>query len=109
MRLLHLKGVRGRIVVTEKELTPASLNSGDSFILDNGTVAIQWNGKDSNADERLTASTFLRSLRDVIILFIILYYFISFPPFLIYFKIIYLLFIYLLFFSLPLKFKGETR
>ena len=41
-RLLHVKGKRNNIRVTQVGLSCKSLNSGDSFILDLGMEIIQW-------------------------------------------------------------------
>lgn len=52
-RLLHFhgKGIRN-IEVKEVRLARCSLDSSDVFILDNGLRAYQWNGKESNKDEK---------------------------------------------------------
>ena len=39
------------------------LNSGDVFILDQGTMLYQWNGSGSNKDERFKAMQFLINLK----------------------------------------------
>jgi len=51
-RLLHIKGAKGRVVVTEVERSYKSLNSGDCFILDAGLKIYQFNGKSSSGIER---------------------------------------------------------
>ncbi|KAJ3340132.1 hypothetical protein HDU93_007357 [Gonapodya sp. JEL0774] len=43
-------------------ITWYSLNDGDVFVLDNGKVIYQWNGKHSNGIERVTAAGFCRYL-----------------------------------------------
>ena len=51
-RLLWVKGTTKTVVVKEVPLKADSLNSGDVFLLDNGAVLWQWNGKTSNAAEK---------------------------------------------------------
>lgn len=62
-RLLHFKGRRDNIMVEEVGLKRKYLNSGDVFILDLGLELYQWNGKDSNKDERAKAAEFMLSLK----------------------------------------------
>ena len=53
-RLLRLKGSRSVRVAT-MELSSASLNSGDVFVLDMGLKLIQWNGAEANKKEKAKA------------------------------------------------------
>jgi gelsolin len=62
-RLLHLKG-RKNIRVTEMEISYASLNSGDVFILDNGLNIYQWQGKKAGKNEIARAGQLCRALDD---------------------------------------------
>jgi len=62
-RLLHVKG-RRNIRVAQVELSPASMNSGDVFILDAGRNIFQWNGKDSTNVEKVKALEVTRKIRD---------------------------------------------
>jgi len=60
-RLLHFCGDKVKVVIQEVESSRKCLDSGDVFILDLGTVAYQWNGKESNKDERFKAAQYLQS------------------------------------------------
>ncbi|CAB1353883.1 unnamed protein product, partial [Coregonus sp. 'balchen'] len=51
-RLLHVKGKK-RISAMEVEMSWESFNLGDVFLLDSGKTIIQWNGPESNRQERL--------------------------------------------------------
>jgi hypothetical protein len=62
-RLLHVKG-RRNIRVMQVQLSPASMNSGDVFILDAGRDIFQWNGKDSSNVEKQKALDVTRKIRD---------------------------------------------
>lgn len=62
-RLLHVKG-RRNIRVVQVELSPASLNSGDVFILDGGRELYQWNGKEASNVEKQKALDVIRKIRD---------------------------------------------
>ncbi|KAK2895486.1 scinderin like b [Channa argus] len=62
-RLLHIKGRRA-IRATEVDMSWASFNKGDCFILDLGSVIIQWCGSDCNRFERLKASEVAIGIRD---------------------------------------------
>jgi len=62
-RLLHLKGKK-KIRVTQVDLDRASLNSGDTFILDNGLTIYQWNGKKSGPQEKQKGAQLSRALVD---------------------------------------------
>jgi len=54
-RLLHIKG-RKKIHVTQVPLSRDSLNSGDCFILDLGTLLFSWIGKDAGVMEKAKAT-----------------------------------------------------
>ena len=62
-RLLHVKG-RRNIRVAQVALSPASMNSGDVFILDAGRDLFQWNGKESTNVEKQKALEVVRKIRD---------------------------------------------
>uniref|UniRef100_A0A674H7F3 Villin 1 n=1 Tax=Taeniopygia guttata TaxID=59729 RepID=A0A674H7F3_TAEGU len=51
-RLLHVKGKKN-VVAGEVEMSWKSFNRGDVFLLDLGQLIIQWNGPESNRNERL--------------------------------------------------------
>jgi len=62
-RLLQIKGRRA-IRVSQVDLKPESLNSGDVFILDAGRSIFQWNGKGSSQVERVKALEVTKQIRD---------------------------------------------
>ncbi|XP_064197882.1 scinderin like b [Anguilla rostrata] len=62
-RLLHLKGRRA-IRATEVDLSWASFNTGDCFIVDLGKDIYQWCGSECNRYERLKASQLAIDIRD---------------------------------------------
>ncbi|XP_062401454.1 advillin [Sardina pilchardus] len=62
-RLLHVKGKR-RVTAMEVEMTWQSFNLGDVFLLDTGKVIIQWNGPESNRQERLKGMQLAKDIRD---------------------------------------------
>ncbi|XP_068458880.1 scinderin like b isoform X2 [Clinocottus analis] len=62
-RLLHLKGRRA-IRATEVEMSWASFNKGDCFIVDLGEHIYQWCGSECNRFERLKASEVGIDIRD---------------------------------------------
>lgn len=62
-RLLHFKGKRERMTVEEVKLRRKYLNEGDVFILDLGLHLIQWNGTESNKDERTKAAAFMAAIK----------------------------------------------
>ncbi|KAG8129531.1 hypothetical protein E2320_016234, partial [Naja naja] len=51
-RLLHVKGKRN-VMAREVEISWDSFNLGDVFLLDLGKIIVQWNGPESNKQERL--------------------------------------------------------
>lgn len=62
-RLLHFSGARRNIVVKEVPLARARVKSDDVFILDLGMNLYQWNGSNSNKDERFKAMQYLNNLK----------------------------------------------
>ncbi|NXI09346.1 VILI protein, partial [Irena cyanogastra] len=62
-RLLHVKGKKN-VVAGEVEMSWNSFNRGDVFLLDLGQLIIQWNGPESNRNERLRAMTLAKDIRD---------------------------------------------
>ncbi|XP_040460470.1 villin-1 isoform X1 [Falco naumanni] len=62
-RLLHVKGKKN-VVAEEVEVSWKSFNRGDVFLLDLGQLIIQWNGPESNRNERLKAMTLAKDIRD---------------------------------------------
>ncbi|NWQ80340.1 VILI protein, partial [Columbina picui] len=62
-RLLHVKGKKN-VVAGEVEMSWNSFNRGDVFLLDLGQIIVQWNGPESNRNERLKAMTLAKDIRD---------------------------------------------
>uniref|UniRef100_A0A6Q2YTC6 HP domain-containing protein n=1 Tax=Esox lucius TaxID=8010 RepID=A0A6Q2YTC6_ESOLU len=62
-RLLHVKGKK-RVSAMEVELSWKSFNLGDVFLLDSGKTIIQWNGPESNRQERLKGMLLAKDIRD---------------------------------------------
>ncbi|KAL7837477.1 hypothetical protein SRHO_G00271880 [Serrasalmus rhombeus] len=62
-RLLHVKGQR-KVTAKEVEMSWKSFNLGDVFLLDLGKTIIQWNGPDSNKQERLKGMLLAKDIRD---------------------------------------------
>ncbi|NWH56394.1 VILI protein, partial [Geococcyx californianus] len=62
-RLLHVKGKKN-VVAGEVEMSWNSFNRGDVFLMDLGQLIIQWNGPESNRQERLKAMTLAKDIRD---------------------------------------------
>ncbi|XP_015272840.1 PREDICTED: advillin [Gekko japonicus] len=62
-RLLHVKGKRN-VTATEVEVSWDSFNVGDVFLLDLGRVVVQWNGPESNKQERMKAMLLAKDIRD---------------------------------------------
>jgi len=63
VKLYRIKGTGENIACDEVELSKASMNSGDVFILDTEEIIYQWNGKDSNKDEKNRASRLIGEIR----------------------------------------------
>ncbi|NXV47827.1 VILI protein, partial [Uria aalge] len=62
-RLLHVKGKKN-VMAKEVEMSWKSFNRGDVFLLDLGQLIIQWNGPESNRNERLKAMILAKDIRD---------------------------------------------
>uniref|UniRef100_A0A8C1ZCQ9 Villin-1 n=1 Tax=Cyprinus carpio TaxID=7962 RepID=A0A8C1ZCQ9_CYPCA len=62
-RLLHVKGNK-HVVAGEVEMSWKSFNQGDVFLLDLGSLIIQWNGPKSNRMERLRGMNLAKDIRD---------------------------------------------
>ncbi|XP_027025923.2 villin-1 [Tachysurus fulvidraco] len=63
LRLLHVKG-RKDVTAMEVDVSWASFNNGDIFLLDMGKNIVQWNGPESNRQERLKGCLLAQSIRD---------------------------------------------
>jgi gelsolin len=63
-RLLHIKGTIKQTVVREVALHHESLNSGDVFILDEGKIIYQFQGKGSSGGEKAKAAQIARGIDD---------------------------------------------
>uniref|UniRef100_A0A1I8GIF7 Gelsolin n=3 Tax=Macrostomum lignano TaxID=282301 RepID=A0A1I8GIF7_9PLAT len=62
-RLLHVRGERQNIVVTEVPRSRKALDNTDVYILDLGDRAIQWNGSGANKNEKFKAAQYLSNLK----------------------------------------------
>ncbi|XP_039522879.1 advillin isoform X1 [Pimephales promelas] len=62
-RLLHVKGTK-HVTAKEVEVSWSSFNLGDIFLLDLGKAIIQWNGPQSNRQEKLKAVLLAQDIRD---------------------------------------------
>nr|XP_056709424.1 advillin [Euleptes europaea] len=62
-RLLRVKGKRN-VTATEVQVSWGSFNVGDVFLLDLGRVIVQWNGPQSNKQERMKAMLLAKDIRD---------------------------------------------
>ncbi|OCT63426.1 villin-1 [Xenopus laevis] len=62
-RLLHCKGKKN-VLAGEVPVEWSSFNLGDVFLLDLGKLIIQWNGPESNKQERLRGMTLAKDIRD---------------------------------------------
>uniref|UniRef100_A0AAY4B097 HP domain-containing protein n=1 Tax=Denticeps clupeoides TaxID=299321 RepID=A0AAY4B097_9TELE len=62
-RLLHVKGTKN-VTATEVEVSWNSFNSGDVFLLDMGKMIVQWNGPQSNRQEKLKGVLLAQDIRD---------------------------------------------
>uniref|UniRef100_A0A8C1CST5 Advillin n=1 Tax=Cyprinus carpio carpio TaxID=630221 RepID=A0A8C1CST5_CYPCA len=62
-RLLHVKGKR-KVTGTEVEMSWNSFDTGSVFLLDLGKTVIQWNGPESNRQERLKGMMLAKDIRD---------------------------------------------
>lgn len=62
-RLLHFHGDRKHVEVTEIARCRDLLDSSDVYILDLGLTIYQWNGRDSNKDERYRAMSYVNAIK----------------------------------------------
>ncbi|XP_026204024.1 advillin [Anabas testudineus] len=62
-RLLQVKGNK-RVIAKEVEMSWNSFNLGDVFLLDTGKTIVQWNGPNSNRQERLKGMMLAKDIRD---------------------------------------------
>ncbi|XP_056590774.1 advillin [Triplophysa dalaica] len=62
-RLLHVKGKR-KVTGTEVEMSWGSFDTGSVFLLDLGKTIVQWNGPESNKQERLKGMMLAKDIRD---------------------------------------------
>ncbi|XP_061840737.1 advillin [Nerophis lumbriciformis] len=62
-RLLHVKGKK-RVIAKEVDVSWISFNLGDVFLLDMGKSIVQWNGPNSNKQERLKGMLLAKDIRD---------------------------------------------
>jgi gelsolin len=62
-RLLHMKGNKERVRVSEVDLSWKSLNDGDVFLLDAGVHIWQWNGKTAGIFEKRKANEIIQNLK----------------------------------------------
>ncbi|XP_061074673.1 advillin [Conger conger] len=62
-RLLHVKGKK-RVTAMEVEMSWNSFCIGDVFLLDTGKLIVQWNGPESNRQERLKGMVLAKDIRD---------------------------------------------
>ncbi|XP_044073526.1 advillin [Siniperca chuatsi] len=62
-RLLHVKGKK-RVTAKEVEMSWKSFNLGDVFLLDIGKTIVQWNGPQSNKQEKLKGMLLAKDIRD---------------------------------------------
>uniref|UniRef100_UPI003AABA1F0 advillin n=1 Tax=Centroberyx gerrardi TaxID=166262 RepID=UPI003AABA1F0 len=62
-RLLHVKGKK-RVIAMEVVMSWQSFNLGDVFLVDIGKTIIQWNGPESNKQERLKGMLLAKDIRD---------------------------------------------
>jgi len=63
VKLYRIKGIGENVTCDEVELSIEAMNSGDVFILDTEDTVYQWNGKDSNKDEKNRASRLIQEIR----------------------------------------------
>uniref|UniRef100_A0A671N249 Advillin-like n=1 Tax=Sinocyclocheilus anshuiensis TaxID=1608454 RepID=A0A671N249_9TELE len=62
-RLLHVKG-KWKVTGTEVEMSWNSFDTGSVFLLDLGKTILQWNGPESNKQERLKGMMLAKDIRD---------------------------------------------
>ncbi|GFO15631.1 gelsolin [Plakobranchus ocellatus] len=62
-RLLHVKGDRKSVTVTEVTMKKSKVTSDDVFILDKGLCIYQWNGNTCNKDEKFKAVQVIQHIK----------------------------------------------
>lgn len=62
-RLIQIKG-RKRVFVRRVEFSVHSMNEGDVFLLDTGSMIYQWNGPKSNRFEKAKAMDIAKTIKD---------------------------------------------
>jgi len=63
-RLMHVKGSKKNVKVSEVPCSAASMNQGDVFILDAGLELYQWNGSDAGIPEKRKANDVAAQIRE---------------------------------------------
>lgn len=63
VKMYRIKGVGENVTCDEVKLSITAMNSGDVFILDTEDTIFQWNGKESNKDEKNRASRLIQEIR----------------------------------------------
>jgi len=63
-RLMHVKGSKKNVRVSEVACAAASMNQGDVFILDCGLEIYQWNGTDAGIPEKRKANEVTSQIRE---------------------------------------------
>jgi len=63
-RLMHVKGSKKHVKVSEVACSAASMNQGDVFILDCGLEIFQWNGTDAAIPEKRKANEVTAQIRE---------------------------------------------
>jgi len=63
-KLLHIKGVKDNVRVSEVALDWKSLNAGDVFVLDNGLEVFIWNGPKGGIFEKRKAQDVVNHIRE---------------------------------------------
>ncbi|XP_014772820.1 gelsolin-like protein 2 [Octopus bimaculoides] len=63
-RLLHFCGTKKHVEIKEVAKNKDMLDSGDVFILDLGKTIYQWNGAQSNKDEKFKAAMYINDLKN---------------------------------------------
>jgi len=63
-RLLHVKGTKKHVRVTEVPHNCDSMNHGDVFILDTGLIIYQWNGVEAGVAEKRRGNEVARAIQE---------------------------------------------
>eukprot|EP00953_Heterococcus_sp_UTEX-ZZ885_P013551 7742-Heterococcus_DN1.PRE.2 len=71
-RLMHCKGPRKSVRVTEVPLSRDSLNDGDVFVLDNGLQLYQWNGTQAGVFEKRQGQEIVNSINYLAVVIVVL-------------------------------------